>query len=53
MRAAQGLESREIGARLFVSARTVDSHLHRIYAKLRVHGRGELAEALGIELALM
>jgi DNA-binding CsgD family transcriptional regulator len=31
-----------------VSRRTVDNHLHRIYAKLGVMGRDELAEALGL-----
>lgn len=47
--AAGGLTSREIGERLFVSARTVDNHLQRIYLKLGVSGRGALAEHLARE----
>jgi DNA-binding CsgD family transcriptional regulator len=45
--AAEGLSSREIGDRLFVSARTVDSHLSQVYAKLGVSRRGQLAALLG------
>ncbi|HEY1827267.1 MAG TPA: helix-turn-helix transcriptional regulator, partial [Acidimicrobiales bacterium] len=41
--AASGLTSREIGERLYVSKRTVDNHLQRIYTKLGVSGRRELA----------
>jgi ATP/maltotriose-dependent transcriptional regulator MalT len=44
--AAQGLSSKVIGERLFVASRTVDNHLARIYAKLGVTGRVELAEVL-------
>ncbi|MEX2446349.1 MAG: helix-turn-helix transcriptional regulator, partial [Dehalococcoidia bacterium] len=45
--AVEGLSSRDIAARLYVSVRTVDNHLYRIYAKLGVEGRQELAVALG------
>jgi DNA-binding CsgD family transcriptional regulator len=45
--AVDGLPSRVIAERLFVSVRTVDNHLARIYAKLGVRGRTELAEAFG------
>jgi DNA-binding CsgD family transcriptional regulator len=45
--AAEGLASRVIAERLFLSTRTVDNHLARIYAKLGVSGRSALAEALG------
>ncbi|MFD0165442.1 LuxR C-terminal-related transcriptional regulator [Streptomyces decoyicus] len=41
--AADGLTSQEIAARLVLSARTVDNHLQRAYAKLGVTSRGELA----------
>lgn len=45
--AADGLASRAIAERLYLSVRTVDNHLARIYGKLGVSGRAELAEALG------
>jgi DNA-binding CsgD family transcriptional regulator len=45
--AAQGLASKQIGARLFISARTVDNHLAKVYVKLGVRTRTELAALLG------
>jgi DNA-binding NarL/FixJ family response regulator len=44
--AAQGLSNREIGQRLFVSHRTVGSHLYRIFPKLGITSRHQLAGAL-------
>jgi DNA-binding CsgD family transcriptional regulator len=44
--AAEGIASKEIGERLFLSARTVDNHLQRVYTKLGVTKRADLAEAL-------
>ena len=44
--AADGLSSKVIGERLFVSTRTVESHLLRIYAKLGVRTRTELTDVL-------
>lgn len=41
--AAAGRTSPEIGRALGISARTVDNHLGRVYAKLGVHGRSALA----------
>ena len=40
---AEGLTSAEIGRRLFISRRTVEGHLARIYTALGVHSRVELA----------
>src|SRR2546425_198455 len=45
--ASQELPSKGIAERLGVSARTVENHLAQVYAKLGVHSRAELAEALG------
>jgi DNA-binding CsgD family transcriptional regulator len=42
--AASGLSNQEIGAMLFVSTRTVESHLGKIMKKSGVHTRGELRE---------
>ncbi|MFK0245517.1 AAA family ATPase [Amycolatopsis azurea] len=44
--AAEGLTNREIGQRLYLSHRTVGTHLHRIFPKLGVSSRSELAGAL-------
>lgn len=41
--AATGLSNRQIGARLFVSPRTVSYHLYKAYPKLGVSSRVELA----------
>ncbi|MET0896501.1 MAG: LuxR C-terminal-related transcriptional regulator [Mycobacterium sp.] len=40
---AQGLSNREVAAELFVSTKTVQYHLTRVYAKLGVRSRSELA----------
>jgi DNA-binding NarL/FixJ family response regulator len=44
--AARGLTSRAIAEQLVVSARTVENHLQRVYTKLGVSGRSELADLL-------
>jgi DNA-binding CsgD family transcriptional regulator/tetratricopeptide (TPR) repeat protein len=40
---AQGLSNKEIGEQLFLSHRTVASHLYRVYPKLGITSRGQLA----------
>jgi DNA-binding CsgD family transcriptional regulator len=52
--ARDGLSNPEIGARLFLSPRTVEWHLHKVFAKLAIRSRHELSSALpssGPELA--
>jgi DNA-binding CsgD family transcriptional regulator len=44
--AADGLTNPEIGERLFLSARTVASHLYRAFPKLGVTARSELGDVL-------
>jgi DNA-binding NarL/FixJ family response regulator len=46
--AARGRTSPEIAGELYLSVRTVDTHLSRVYRKLMVEGRHQLAEAMGI-----
>ena len=44
--AAEGLSNRDIGARLYLSHRTVASHLYRAFPKLGISSRAQLAAAL-------
>jgi DNA-binding NarL/FixJ family response regulator len=44
--AAQGLPSKAIAERLVVSVRTVENHLQRVYEKLGIGGRADLAHRL-------
>ena len=45
--AAEGLTNREIGQQLYLSHRTVRNHLYRIFPKLGITSRAELAAAVG------
>jgi DNA-binding CsgD family transcriptional regulator len=43
---AEGRSNKEVAAVLFVTPKTVETRLSRIYAKLGIHSRGELARRL-------
>jgi len=45
--AAEGLSNKEIAQALFVTVKTVEVHLSRVYRKLDIGSRRELARALG------
>jgi DNA-binding CsgD family transcriptional regulator len=44
--AAAGLTNREIGERMFLSHRTIGSHLYRIFPKLDISSRAQLRDVL-------
>lgn len=45
--AAEGLTNRDIGARLYLSPRTIGFHLHKIFPKFGITGRTQLRDVLG------
>jgi DNA-binding CsgD family transcriptional regulator len=49
--AAGGARNSEIGKSLFISAKTVEQHLSRVFAKLGVHNRTEIGARYGAALA--
>jgi DNA-binding CsgD family transcriptional regulator len=48
--ARDGLTNPEIGTRLFIGRRTVEYHLHKVFAKLDISSRNQLHLALGSEV---
>jgi DNA-binding NarL/FixJ family response regulator len=44
--AASGMTNRNIAAAMFISPKTVESNLSRIYAKLGIHSRAELGKRI-------
>jgi DNA-binding CsgD family transcriptional regulator len=46
--ARDGLSNSEIGARLFLSPRTIEWHLRHVFSKLEIRSRRELASALRV-----
>jgi DNA-binding CsgD family transcriptional regulator len=44
--ATEGMTNRQIAETLFVTKKTVESHLDRVFHKLDIHSRGELQQAL-------
>jgi DNA-binding CsgD family transcriptional regulator len=48
--AAQGHSNPEIAQSLFVTRKTVETHLGRVYRKLGIPGRMQLGQALGVQV---
>ena len=48
---ADGLSNKEVASALFVSVRAVEDNLSRVYAKLGLRSRSELARRMGDEQA--
>jgi DNA-binding CsgD family transcriptional regulator len=44
--AIEGMTNRQIAETLFITRKTVESHLEHTFRKLDIHARGELAQAL-------
>ena len=49
--AREGLSNPEIGTRLFISRRTVEYHLHKVFVKLGISSRNQLHRALEGDLS--
>ena len=45
---AEGRTTREAAAKLYLSPKTIEYHLHSVYEKLEIRSREELASALGL-----
>jgi DNA-binding CsgD family transcriptional regulator len=44
----EGRTTREVAAALFLSPKTVEYHLRKVYTKLGIRSRAELAEQLAV-----
>jgi DNA-binding CsgD family transcriptional regulator len=47
--AIEGMTNRQIAETLFITCKTVESHLERVFRKLGIHARGELERAMARE----
>jgi DNA-binding NarL/FixJ family response regulator len=45
--AAAGMTNRDVAAKLFISAKTVEATLARVYRKLNIRSRAELGQRFG------
>ena len=45
------MTNRDIGAEVFISPKTVEANLARIYRKLEIHTRAELGRVVGQQTA--
>ena len=44
---ASGLSNKQVAEQLYISATTVDTHMRKVYAKLGIRSRTQLARRLG------
>ena len=47
--ARDGHSNPQIGAKLYISARTVEYHLHKVFTKLGINSRNQIAYATGFD----
>jgi len=52
LKVAEGATNREAAAALFLSPKTIEAHLSRIYSKLRIRSRTELAHRFAQESSM-